>query len=57
MTNTLSPTRSSYATLWSAALVSNLGDGIGLVILPLLAATLTRDPALIAGMAAAQRLP
>jgi MFS family permease len=57
MTNAMSPTRSPYATLWSAALVANLGDGIGLVILPLLAATLTRDPMLIAGVATAQRLP
>ncbi len=34
-----------------------MGDGIALVALPLLAASLTRDPVLIAGVATAQRLP
>jgi MFS family permease len=37
--------------------VSNLGDGVTLVAGPLLAASLTRDPALVAGIAFAQRLP
>ena len=38
-------------------MVSNLGDGITLVAGPLLAASLTRDPALVAGLTFAQRLP
>jgi MFS family permease len=43
--------------LWTANAVSNLGDGVTLVAGPLLAATLTRDPRLVAGLAVAQRLP
>lgn len=43
--------------LLSSSAVSNLGDGIGKVAFPLLAATLTREPVLIAGLAAAQFLP
>ncbi len=46
-----------FHTLWGASAASNLGDGIWLVAAPLLAATLTRDPTLIAGLAFAQRLP
>ena len=37
--------------------MSNLGDGVTLVAGPLLAASLTRDPRLVAGLAVAQRLP
>jgi MFS family permease len=33
-----------YHKLWTGAAISNLGDGIFLTALPLLAATLTRDP-------------
>jgi MFS family permease len=43
--------------LLSSSAVSNLGDGIGKVAFPLLAATLTRDPILIAGLSATQFLP
>jgi MFS family permease len=43
--------------LWTANAVSNLGDGVTLVAGPLLAASLTRDPRLVAGLAVAQRLP
>jgi MFS family permease len=46
-----------YWRLWSAALLSNVADGIRLGALPLLAAAITRDPTLIAGLAVAQRLP
>jgi MFS family permease len=46
-----------FAKLWAANLVSNLGDGVTLVAGPLLAASLTRDPRLVAGLAVAQRLP
>ncbi len=41
----------------SAAGVSNLGDGISALALPWLATLITRDPALIGMVAAAQRLP
>lgn len=43
--------------LLSSSAVSNLGDGISKVAFPLLAANLTREPMLIAGLAAAQFLP
>lgn len=43
--------------LWAAAQASSLGDGLVLVAFPLLAASLTHDPRLIAGVAVAQRLP
>jgi MFS family permease len=43
--------------VWTASGFSNLGDGIFQVALPLFALTLTRSPALIAGVALAQRLP
>jgi MFS family permease len=43
--------------LWSAATISNLGDGITLAAGPLLAASLTDDPRLVAGVVLAQRLP
>ncbi len=46
-----------YAKLFAARTVSNLGDGMTLVAGPLLAATFTRDPLQIAGLAFAQRLP
>lgn len=43
--------------LWSAAVVSNLSDGIFWVALPLLAVSLTDSPALVAGVTIASRLP
>ncbi len=46
-----------YWKLWTASTISNLGDGVTLVAGPLLAASLTRDPALVAGLTVAQRLP
>jgi len=46
-----------FHKLWAASAVSNLGDGLALVAAPLLAAALTHNPALIAGLAFAQRLP
>jgi MFS family permease len=46
-----------FAKLWTANAVSNLGDGVTLVAGPLLAASLTRDPRLVAGLVVAQRLP
>jgi MFS family permease len=46
-----------YRRLWSATLLSNLGDGIRAAAFPLLAATLTHNPILISGMAVASQLP
>jgi MFS family permease len=46
-----------FHKLWAASAVSNLGDGVALLAAPLLAAALTRDPALVAGLSFAQRLP
>ena len=39
-----------YRKLWAGNAASNLGDGIGFVAIPLLAAALTSDPVLIAGL-------
>lgn len=46
-----------YRRLWSATLLSNLGDGIRAAAFPLLAVTLTHSPILIAGVAVATQLP
>ncbi len=46
-----------YWKLWTASAVSNLGDGVARVAAPLLAASLTREPLLVAGLAFAQWLP
>jgi MFS family permease len=48
---------SAYWRLWTAGAISNLGDGIDLAALPLLAASLTRDPRLVAGLTTAAGLP
>ena len=47
----------SYRKLFSATVISNLGDGIGTVAYPWLASAITRNPVLIALVAVAQRLP
>ncbi|HSF85668.1 MAG TPA: MFS transporter [Acidimicrobiia bacterium] len=47
----------SYAKLWTASVISNLGDGIAGIAYPWLASAVTRDPVLIAMIAVAQRLP
>ncbi len=46
-----------FRLLFSAAAVSNLGDGISALAFPWLATLITRDPALIAFVAFATRLP
>jgi len=46
-----------FNLLWSAAGVSNLGDGIMWTALPLLVVTLTQDPLLVAAVSFAQTLP
>ncbi len=43
--------------LWTASVLSKLGDGVSVVAYPWLAGTLTRNPLLIAGLAVATRLP
>ncbi len=48
---------SGYWKLWSASVVSNLGDGLSVVAYPWLASALTRDPIAIAGVAIATRIP
>lgn len=47
----------AYPMLWGGTASANLADGITLAIGPLLAASITRDPALVAGLLVAQRLP
>lgn len=47
----------NWYLLWSGSAISALGDGIFLAALPLLAATLTQDPALIAGVSFFGTLP
>jgi MFS family permease len=47
----------AFRRFWAAATISQLGDGVGRIAVPLLAATLTRDPVLIGGLTAAAFLP
>jgi MFS family permease len=46
-----------YWKLWWASSISNFGDGIRLTALPLLIATITRDPLTVAGATTATTLP
>jgi MFS family permease len=46
-----------FTKLWTAGAVSNLGDGITMAAGPLLVASLTTDPAAVAGAVFAQQLP
>ncbi len=48
---------SGFAKLWAAQAVSNVGDGVYGTALPLLAATLTRDPLLVSVVSFAEWLP
>ena len=43
--------------VWLSVVVSSTGDGMFITAFPLLAAMLTRDPLLIAGVTMASRLP
>jgi MFS family permease len=47
----------NYLRLWGAATVSNLGDGVTVAALPLLAASLTRDPTGVSLVTLALTLP
>jgi MFS family permease len=42
---------------WTATLLANLGDGIGMAAFPLLAASITGDPFAVAAVAAATSIP
>ncbi len=46
-----------FNKLWTASAVSNLGDGITMAAGPLLVASITTDPAAVAGAVFAQQLP
>lgn len=46
-----------FNKLWVAVVASNLGDGVMGVAFPLLVASLTRDPVLVAGATVAGRIP
>ncbi|GAA1614571.1 MFS transporter [Saccharothrix algeriensis] len=49
--------RRDWHLLWTASAVSTIGDGAFLAVLPLLAASMTADPRLIAGVTAWGTLP
>lgn len=51
------PLGHNYRKLWVASAISNLGDGVRLTALPLMAAEITRDPAQIAAIDFASTLP
>ena len=51
------PLPGAFWRLWSASSLADLGDGLRLAAFPLLAAALTSDPRLVAGLAVAQYLP
>lgn len=46
-----------FTRLWTASAVSNIGDGVTMAAGPLLVASVTTDPALIAGAVFVQQLP
>jgi len=48
---------SNYWRLWVASVISNFGDGMGIVAYPWLASAVTRDPIHIALVAVATRIP
>ena len=47
----------SFRRVWAATALSNLGDGLLVVALPLLIIQFTRDPLVVAGVAAAAQAP
>lgn len=47
----------NFWKLWSSSAAANLADGITLVAIPLIALTITRSPAEIAGVAVAAQVP
>jgi MFS family permease len=57
VTAVATPLPRAFWRLWSAASLSDLGDGLRLAAFPLLAVTLTDDPRLVAGLVVAQYVP
>jgi MFS family permease len=55
--NRLGPLPRPFRILWAATALSNIGDGLRLTALPLLATSVTTDPRAIAGVAVAERMP
>jgi MFS family permease len=55
----LTPARlgADFTKLWTASAVSNIGDGVTMAAGPLLVATVSTDPALVAGAVFVQQLP
>ncbi len=51
------PLGPNYWRLWVASVISNFGDGVGVVAYPWLASAVTRDPVHIALVTVATRLP
>jgi MFS family permease len=51
------PLGTSYWKLWTASVISNLGDGVSMVAYPWLASSITRNPLHIAAVAVVTRLP
>lgn len=51
------PLGRNYWKLWTASVVSNLGDGVGFIAYPWLASAVTRSPVHIALVTVATRLP
>jgi MFS family permease len=51
------PLGAAFRRLWVAAATSSLGDGVTLAALPLLAASLTRDPLAVSAVTLCQQLP
>lgn len=51
------PLDARFTRLWAASAISNLGDGVMGVAFPLLVASITRDPLLVAGATVANRIP
>jgi len=49
--------RRQFGRLWSASAISNLGNGMTVTAAPLLAASLSHDPRLVAGLSGATMLP
>lgn len=43
-------TQRGFGVLWAASALSNLADGVAFIAVPLIAASLTQDPRLIAGL-------
>jgi len=51
------PLGSNYRKVFTASVISNLGDGVSSVAYPWLASAITRNPVLVAMVMVAQRLP